>query len=509
MSGIKRIFKNFLSAWVSRGVKVITGLLIIPTFLHNLGKDAYGLIIVISSILAFSVFADLGIRASLVRYMVVSINKKNDRELNEYLNTASAMYFIISFILCTALYLSAGSLCNVFNVSLKYKETTILLLRTYGIASIFLSFVTPIFTAVTASQNRYDIANYRDTISGVLTSVALLVAVKYFHAGIVGWAIITITFQFLTTLSIIYIAFKLLPTIKFGIQYVNKSLVSPIIKFGSVVAIGGWSRMMKIDADPLILSSVYTPAEVALYRSGVSLPSQTRPLIAALCGQLYTVSTGVYAQDDNKKFKLLFEKGSKFTLLMGACSLLIFLILGPDFIHIWLKKSLQPQDFGKVILCMQAMALVDFCFYIEGSSYSILYAMNKLKFMTFTDIFLGLINISCSYFLAKYSHWGAPAVLLPTIFFEGLARPFYLFYTSKKINYLPGDVFRKILLPCFSVIGICLLFVLPISHYVCVYNDIINFIIKTALFGLVLLPSVWFIGLSKDDKGLLNNGLKK
>lgn len=509
MSGVKRIFKNFISAWISSIFKLITGLLIVPTFLHYLGKDVYGLIIVLSSILAFSVLADLGIRASLVRYMVVSINKENDRDLNEYLNTASVMYLLICCILCVALYFSAPSLCNTFKVSPHYRDTTILLLRTYGIISIILSFTTPIFTAITTSKNRFDISNYRDSISSILCSITLLVSVKYFHAGIISWAVITTIFQVFTTLSIVYIALKLQPTLKFGIQYFKISRVLDILKFGSIVTIGGWSRMMKIDSDPLILSSIYSPSEVSLYRSGVAIPSQARPLIAALVGQLHTFSTGIYAKDDNEKFKQLFEKGSKFTLMMGSCSLLFFLLLGPDIIHIWLNKNLQPQDMNKVILCMQGMALVDFCFYIEGSSYPILYAMNNLKFMTFTDIFLGVFNVTSSYFLARYSHWGAPSVILPTIVIEGIARPFYLFYTSKAIGFHSGSVLTKILLPCFSMLAICLVFVLSISHYVCVYNNMINFIIKAALLGVSLLPSLWFIALTKEDKGLIFSVIKK
>lgn len=505
----KQIFKNLISAWISKLIKLVTGLFIIPVFISELGVDGYGLIIVLTSILSFSVLADFGIRASLVRYLVISRDKDNHLESNEYINTGFALYIMIFIILGTLLYIIAPWLSDKMNVSDNLNLTFINLLRTYGIISIFISFTMPVFSAINASNNRYDIVNYRQSIIGTVSSIVLLIAVKYFQVGINGWAIISVFFSILTGGSIAYQGFKQAPYLKFHPQFINVKKILLIFKFGGIVTIGGWSRMMKIEADPLIIASLSGVSNASIYRSGVTLPSHTRPLIAAFAGQLHTITTEAHKDDNEIKLHLLFEKGSHYTLLMGSIMMLFFLFFSDIIINVWLGNVLSKNEIIQVVLCVKAMAIVDFCFYIEGSSYSILYAKNHLKFMTLTDLCLGVLNLLSSFLLFKYSDIGVVAVIIPTIIIEGSVRPFYLYYTAKVIKYKLCLVWPKILRPSISIMLIICFFTIGTSQ-------IVNYIAPSFWIGLIFQLSVFFIssllalyniGFSSDDRIYIKNKL--
>jgi O-antigen/teichoic acid export membrane protein len=495
----KQIVLNFISAWVSKMVKLGTALYITPMYIEVFGKENFGLIILLGTILAFSALADFGIRSGLIRYLAKSIAVKDNHSFNQYVNTSLLVYLCIWTVLTGLLLFFAADIVAFFKIPPSLVSLAILLLRTYGVISLFFNFCTPIFAAVSSSYNRYDVTNYREMIISFISIITIIIAVKYFHVGVIGWAVITVLFQILTFGVITLLAFRFAPYMKISTAYLSKTKFSEILKFGGITFIGGWSRKMKIDADPLVLSSFYGPGVIPLYRSGVSIPSHTRPLIAALSGQINTVSTSLYAQGDMKRFYKLFESGSKYTILMGTGMLVLLTVFAYPISHLWLGKVLNEEDIMVVARCMQLMAIVDFCFYIEGSSYTVLYAMNRLRFMTFTDIFLGVTNILASIALLKYSSLGTIAVLIPTVVLEGIARPFYLFYTASEIGYERYKVFMHILLPVLPVIGATFLGAFATRFFTSEFT-LFTLILNIGIVGLIWLASVWFLSLNAEEK---------
>jgi O-antigen/teichoic acid export membrane protein len=495
----KQIFKNFISAWISKFVKLGTSLLLVPIFIDELGKDGYGIIILLGTIISFSVLFEFGVRSGLVRFLAKSYARKEFHEFNVFLNTSFVIYVGVWVILSLLLFFFAPVLVETFNVSSAQRELTITLLRTFGIITMFWSFTSPIFSAVTSALNRYDVTNYRQSVLGMVSIVTIILAVKYLKVGIIGWAVLTIFFDAITSISIIVIAFRLVPQIRFSFHFFRKKELYEMLGFGFISFIGGWSRKMKIDADPLILSSFFSPAAIPVYRSGVSMPGHTRPLIAALSGQIHTVSTAVYSKGDTVRFNKVFETGTKYTLLMGIPMLLIFLFFAEDILTLWLGSRLTTEELYSARLCMQGMALIDFCFYLEGSAYAILYGMNKLKFMTFTDIFLGIINIGASIVLVKYSTLGIPSVLIPTIVLEGIARPLYLYYTAGVMGYDKALILPRIYIPSFLVLAVTGLSAWGIK-LASPQISLFTLLAGAFLLGLVWLASTWLLGFTPQDR---------
>lgn len=503
----KQIFRNFISAGFSKIAKLVTSLFLVPVFIDELGKEGYGIIILIGSITSLSVLFEFGIRAGLVRFLSHSNSLGRYDDFNKYINTSLVVYFTLWIALSNLLIICAPFIVDLFSVSDGQKSLAVLLLRTFSVLVLLVSFISPIFSAVSSALNRYDVTNYRQSFMSTFSIAVIIIAVKYFDVGIMGWAVLTIFFDVITTSLIVTIAYKLTPYLKLSINLFDFSKLREMIKFGIITFIGNWSRKMKIDADPLIISNYFSPIAIPIYRAGVSMPSHTRPLIAALSGQIHTVSTAFYATGDKARFEKVFETGTKFTLLMGIPAMVLFLFFSENILLLWLGDRFTPEELQSASLCMKGMALIDFCFYLEGSSYAILYGMNKLKFMTFTDIGLGVINIVSSVLLIKYSGWGIPSVLLPTIVIEGTVRPMYLFYTAGIMGYAKRNIMPKIYSPVFIVLLVTIGVAFGSSKII-PDDSILSLIGVGVLVGLVWVGSTWFFGLSKNDKSDVLQTLK-
>ncbi len=505
----KQILKNFLSAWLAKLIKLASAIYMVPVFISHMGKDAYGLIILLTTILSFSTLADIGIRAGVTRYMTKAIAVKDNHEFNTIFNTGLGIYLMIWLVLAMSLFLSSGLLIDVFNIPSQYSSECIFLLRTYGILTLFWSFTTPLFGAISSASNRYDLSNYRESIISTCSMVVLIVAIQLFDIGVMGWAVITVVTQIVTAIAMIRVAYYLAPYLKVNLSYFDKSRVKELVQFGGIMLIGGWSRRMKIDADPLLISSILGPGPIAMYRSGVAIPSHSRVLLGSFTGQISSVSTNLHAVGDQERFKQLFERGTKLTILMGIPVVVCLVVFAFDIINLWLGRTFSASELADASRCLQGMALVDFCFYLEGSSYAVLYAMNKLKFMTFTDLFIGITNILSSYLILKYSGLGVWCVIIPTIVLEGIARPFYLYYTANQIGYNSALIMKRIYLPSLYVLVPTLLMACACSIYLPM-GGFVKLLIECLLTGLLYAVLLWYVGFEETDrKDMLSIVFKK
>ncbi|GAB3170374.1 lipopolysaccharide biosynthesis protein [Telluribacter humicola] len=452
----KQILLNTVSAVLTKAGKLAVGLLTVPLFLNTLGKEGYGFVILLSVVISLSALLEFGIRAGLVRYYTKSLVNKAYDEFNRYMSTALVMYFLVWLTIALVL-LAAGDrlLIETFNISAEYQDDVMDLILFYILPIVYINFTIPILGAVLSSLHRFDIVNYRDLVVTILTFPAYYIALVTLDTGVWGWVWVSLGLQLLHLVILLFVVKRLVPSTAINLRGLRSSYFKDIFSFGVITFIGSMSRRMKIDADPLLISAFSAPAAVSLYRSGVSMPGHTRPIISSFSGQIYTFATAVHERGETEKLNRLFDKGTKYTLLLGVVMLCFFLFLSDAIVYVWLHNSLSPADLELVSLCMKGMAIIDFCFYLEGTSYSILYGINRLKKMAYTDFFLGLLNIASTALLLYYSGGFIPLALLPTIILEAIARPIYLYYTAGVIGYSRKGVWTNIYLPVSLCLGTC------------------------------------------------------
>ena len=494
-----QIAKNFLSSWVYKILKLVLSLVLIPILITDLGKEDYGIIILVGSILAFGTLIEFGLRTSLVHFFSVSIAQKDYQRFNGFFSTGLILYLGFFAVVSSVLLVFAPQITAVFTDNPGSAYDAVLLLRTYGVGTLLISFITPVFGAIISSHNRYDFSNYRTVIIESTSILTLIVAIKYFGVGLYGWAVISFIFKVITFTVIMLFALRLVPQLKLSRGFFDRATVKELFGFGIITFIGGVSRKMKIDADPMILSAFLGPASLPIYRSGVSMPAHARPLVSTLTGQIHVVSTAFYAQGEKEKFFSVYEKGTKYTLLIEIPVLILFTLFAYPILNLWLGNALSPAEIEIAMWCMIGMALVDFCFYLEGSSYAILYAMKRLKLMTFTDLLLGVSNLTASILILKYTDYGIPGVIFPTIVIEFIARPIYLFYTAGVMGYSRKRILPAIYIPVAKVMGLTFLAAYLVKSLIPPSN-LFWLLTNILIYGLIWLALSWRMGLNSKDR---------
>jgi len=168
----KRIVAGTLASYLNTGISMLSNLILVPMYLYYLGKEQYGLWIVVLSIVSYLGFSNLGI-AQIVSNLVAGANSKRDYNgIKAIVATGFWLYMAIVFIvfifvIAAAIFAPIGNLFKV-SVSLKKVVTPVLIISS---AFFLLQLPLTIFRVTLRSLNLI----YKEQLLGIIftTYVAL------------------------------------------------------------------------------------------------------------------------------------------------------------------------------------------------------------------------------------------------------------------------------------------------------------------------------------------------
>lgn len=495
---IKQTFFNTLSNIILTLSKFVLGVLLVPVLIGELGKESYGFIVVLLSIIGISDFFDLGIRQSLIKAIAGLDNHNKDKTGNYFSNAVIAYHIIFLFaaIAVLAIFYGMGAFFKLDKIPANLYQFEIIL---FLVIYIYIGLIQSAYSGLIVSANRFDLNNYRSAFFSISSLVFLIVEIKIFHIGIRGWIYTTLIFKFFELLALMQLKKKLYPKLHFNPSQYNFKSMKELISFGGIIFIATWNKKIKFDSDPFLISHFMAPAAMVLYRPGTSLIQNIRPIISAFAGQLYVAATQANANNDAERVKKIFITGTKYTALLSIPFLVFFCFAGRDILSLWLGKLLNQEELETCYRVLVGWCLIDFFFYLEGSSFSVLFGIGKLKHMIYLDFVIAVVNICTGIFLFSFFNLGVLSVIVPGVIIELFARLYFLFYTGTQVNVSWKNIISKILLKVLWVLLPTVLLSLVI-FYTAPAGIILRLIYAGAVISLIWIIAVFNFGLGIEER---------
>src|SRR5258708_4033788 len=102
---IKNIFSNYFANILQMGL----GIMIVPFLIAKLGKDSFGIIVLVETIICFFEIIATSVRVSLSRFVTFSLSQNNEKDFLEYLSCGRFL-----LLLATALIFIFGTFLSFF-----------------------------------------------------------------------------------------------------------------------------------------------------------------------------------------------------------------------------------------------------------------------------------------------------------------------------------------------------------------------------------------------------------
>lgn len=491
------IARNTISNVVFTLVKGTSGLVMIPVFIALIGKENYGIVVLILSIIGYTELFDAGLKMALVRNLAAE--KHNEHSQNEIFVAAlagSGLYFLVS-----GLFLSASIFIFGKGLGLPEAEVKGPLLYGFSLLFLFINIFNPIFSALIISKNRLDIVNYRAAFFNVMGLGMTIFLVWMTGWTYRGWMLAVLISKILELLVILHISRRFFPEIQFRPSLFSWQKLRSLLSFGWKILIAKWNRKMKFDSDPIVLSYFLGPASLALYRPGAAIVQSLRPLITSLSGQLYVSAATAVKNKDMETVRKIFLTGSRLTMLAYLPVFFCLIFLGDFLLDCWLGNAFRADELVLIYHTVICWAIIDLFFYTEGTSSSILFGINQLSLMVRLDFLLSLLNLLCSVMLLKYSQFGLLSVMIPGVIIEFFSRTFFFFNTAYRIGLSFSYCWKNYFFP---IILVFLFTGLPLA----IFQGIVlpgwqRFFALIAIILLIYPTAAWKIALSENEKNMI------
>lgn len=457
-------------------------LVMVPFLLKHLGTDGYGLIGLMGVIVSFSSVADLGLRQALGRELSEKVASNDANGFRALSSTALALYLGIAVILIVVGWVLAPWFVTIFKVSDPLQNDAILLIRWYGSACLFLSFVTPVFTAGLQSFFRFDAINMVQTISGIVSGLLLFACISLLDfAPLFVWAFVTFSVLLLNLICLGALYKKWCYSGNLGYQYINWRELKPLAQLGGYMYILQLTLALSDRSDPLIVSSFFGTAGVAIYQTGARLSQVLKPVVLTLSTQVHPLTTRfhVLKQLDQQRKTLIL--GTRYTLLLGVFFSAGIMLFAEQFCQLWLYNSLG-DDYKTVAHVMRLWAFVNIFDYAGAMHWPALLGMKKLSLALTILVPSAIFNILFSIFLVGFTDLGIPGVLVATIITGLVRRPVIIWYVSKLTGLSIKEYIRSAYVPS-GILFIMLLAFYYVLQLFSMHNWAM-FILCLALFGI-------------------------
>lgn len=486
----KQILKNVSINFVSLIFSIITGLILTPFLVKNLGITVYGMLPIALFMTFYVSVISQSITSAVNRFLIEQHIAGMKNETNEIFTTGTIIIFVYS----VAIFIIG--LYPVYHIDFFLKVPAFYLKDTrelflFVLASISLSVITSSISVSAYIKNRIDLLQ----IGNIIRSIAkLLFVFVLFHMGHkelhhVGLAIFLS--ELLSLIYIIIIWRKITPELILNKMFFRKKNIRKITSFSGWIVFDQLGSVLFLKTDLLVINKLMGSRHSGDYSIATQFSDLLRALAGLVAGSLGPVMMMLYEKKENEKLTALtlsFVKLLSLTLAIPIILLCIFskevlfFWLGSDFVHLYKLVWLVTLP---LIINLGTLPIL-----------SINLAVKKIKLPAVMNFVLAFSGIILSLVLFYNTNLGIYTIAISFGFCLTIKNAFFIpLYAAKIINVSRFTFFKMHMISIiFSMLFACIAY---FTKDLFIGSGIL-FLAKFALLGLTGLVLSFFFYSKKE-----------
>ncbi|MDG7000488.1 MAG: polysaccharide biosynthesis protein [Nitrososphaerota archaeon] len=409
MNRLRRSAVNMFSGAAGYALPMAVNLVVTPILLSILGEAAYGLQSLVSVIVGYMTFMDMGLDLPIIKLLAEDRAKQDPRSESELLNTTLQVYTLVGIVGMGGIMLLAGWLStSVFRVPPKLLDEACLVFRLAGIG--FLGSVGMSWgKALSMGLQRFDLSNSVSVIfSTVGTLSGLLFA--YLGFGVVGYVASRVAFMVLAGPAYFFLSRQFLPNVKFHVGLDKRTLhrVKSYLGYG---LINRTTSSLVSRLDQTLLGIWVGVAAAGVYAVPFLLVNSLIYMLSYTLGFVFPLASELQATGQMDKLREIVIKASRF---MTAISGLIFApaaVLGGAFLKIW-----TPSIAVKASVVLPLLAIAGYVSTVTTPiSNGVLIGLGNMRqFTIYATVRAAALAVFCFIFIHSFGLVGAGIAVLLT-----------------------------------------------------------------------------------------------
>lgn len=383
---------------------------LVPVTIDYLGKVEYGIWLTLASILSWLINLDFGIGNGLRNKLSEALALKDIKLARVYISTSYAV-FALGIFIALLIFLFINGLLNWANI-LKAPQEYVELLNTLVLWVIILflvQFLLKLLTSIINADQRPAIKGLLSLIVNTITLIAIFVLSKLTVKSFLVFALISssvpVVVFIITSLILFSGHYK---QISPSFRFVNFKYSASLVKLGMQFFVIQISSLIVFTTDNMIIAQLYGPEQVVIYNVAYKYFLMGALVFNVVLAPFWSAFTEAYVK---KEFDWIKNSIKKLIIIWALISFVaIGMILISDLVYeIWVGPEIEVPFIlslftGLFVILTNWNSI--FTYFING--------VGKVRFQLYYSIFIAILNIPLSVFLAENAGMGITGVIVST-----------------------------------------------------------------------------------------------
>lgn len=441
----KRLAINLISNIMSFVITLLISFFLTPYIVKTLGASAYGFIPLANNFILYFSLIMVALNSMEARFITIEIKKENFTEANIYFSSAYYSNLFMIGLLIVPLALITVFINKILNVPPEILYS-VRMLFSFLFANFLINLLTNRYAIATYAKNRLELNAIASIIINSIRASLTLILFIFFKPTIAYIGFIALVCGLVTFVMNYYFTKKLLPTLKINANFFSYKAVKELVSSGIWNTVNQLCSILMMGLSLLICNIFLGATATGPYAIAQSIPNIIVSMMSMLCTLFIPTIIYLFADNNYEGIVKEVKSANKLLGLLINIPVITLIVFGNSFYSLWLPNQ-NPSELNILNIIIIAPIIIN-----GGSGVlSVIFpALNKLKVPSLVILFMGIVNISGTLILLKYTHMGIYAIPLVTSGLYVLYNFFFLpLYASKilkvKWNIFYMEIFKNLL----------------------------------------------------------------
>ncbi|HEY6396039.1 MAG TPA: oligosaccharide flippase family protein [Solirubrobacteraceae bacterium] len=334
----QRLFFNTVATGANTAWAIVVAFVTLPLLLHGLGSEGFGLWVLLqtfSAVTGWLSLADLGVGIALTRAVAAAVARQDT--VAERRTTLSGLALLGGIGAVAALLLATiGTLVFPWLFSVPVGFTGQLRIATLLVAGgVLFDLMTEGVEAALEGLQRVDLSRGLDAVRRGGVAVAASAAALTTHQ-LAAVAAAALAASVLAAGVAVAALLRRLPTGEGG---VSSTEIRALVKYAKPVSVLNASGVLHRTMDRLIVGAVLGPQSVTLVEIATQLQNGVLAVLSSTSYAVAPAASWLHARGDRDRLRRLFERGTRYSLVITLPLAAVVACLALPIIHVWVGAT--------------------------------------------------------------------------------------------------------------------------------------------------------------------------
>jgi len=328
------MLRNILSNWFGLVVLGVISVILTPAMIHGLGNMYYGMWALVGSLVDYSGLLDMGMRATLFRYVAYFRGANQRAGLNQTFATGVTIALCAMFLCALGFIGLAVALPPFFKFAGTDKVVFSKVILLMG-ASVSLALPTQFLSAYLRGLERFDLYNLGVMVHAIVRATLLLALLK------LGFGIIPVAMGVLASEVFVLMLYWVLvkradPGLKVSLDHLTWKQTREMCNFGFYSFVTNSGETLRYSTDSFVIGRMLTVALVTPFNVATRLTEYFKALIGGVSGPIMVRLSSLTGKNQEDELREEFLRSTRFSMLLSILVGGVMILDGKTLIRIWM-----------------------------------------------------------------------------------------------------------------------------------------------------------------------------